>query len=980
MTVSENQHKYIAGFFKTCIKSDELLFIMRVEPDIIRQGCLNLFMPYTTKPYNMHWKSFLAMVATVLTISFTGCSITRTAITGDPSGRTAGAEREFRAAWVATVDNINWPSKPGLSVEEQKSEAIRLLDMLYDNNFNAVIFQVRPHCDAMYSSDLEPWSYYLTGEEGKAPEPYYDPLEFWIREAHARGLELHAWLNPYRAHHPAGGEITDASIVRKRPDLVIKLGVEGYWWLDPAKQGTQDHSYSVVMDLVSRYDLDGIHFDDYFYPYPDYNNFKDFPDDESWNAYLAGGGKLSRSDWRREAVNNFIERLYRGIKAEKPWVKFGLSPFGIWQPYNPPAIGGGFNQHESLYADARLWLNKGWIDYYSPQLYWPVNQIAQSFPVLLEWWKEQNLKGRHLWPGISIGLQPVSRAEDETMNQIMITRGMLPGSPGVIHWSIGPLANSPGLVEAIADGPYTRKALVPPSPWLGKKRPQAPIVSKEAQGDTLRVSWTHPDPPAIGRWVVYFKYGTRWDQNIHGSTASSDAIAAFRVNQAYLRRTERENVKNVEEVLIPLDSIAVSAVDRYGNESPRVKMAVTEFTYADAPPLTQVLDGFYADRERRVLPVPAVKPGIDVLVEDRLDLIRGKRVGLITNPSAVGSDMRSTIDILANTPGVNLVALFGAEHGVRGAQHGRIFSNGEPDPVTGIPVYSLYGDSYAPKREWLDSIDVMLFDIQGVGSAWYTFKFSMSWAMEACAKAGVPFIVLDRPNPLGGRIVEGPMHDTIRIYRHRLPLRHGMTYGELATMWNEEEGYGADLTVIRMKGWRRSMMWDETGLMWVMPSPNIDNWVTAVVYPGQCIFEPSNMSEGRGMTKPFLVTGAPWVNAEKAAEDLNSRAIKGAYFRPVYFIPRSAGTGYNQRGKPWNEMCGGVEIMLTDPAAYHSVEAALNIIDAYRKTSPDSLVWSPPKLIRQLDEPGVTVEQVIKACQDDVNEFMEIRQKYLLYR
>ena len=928
----------------------------------------------------MPGKSLLTFVAALLLAAFAGCSTAKLAVTGDPSGRTPSAEREFRAAWVATVANINWPSKPGLSVEEQKSEAIALLDLLYKNNYNAVVFQVRPHGDAMYKSDLEPWSYYLTGEQGKAPEPYYDPLQFWVDEAHARGIELHAWLNPYRAHHPAGGKVTDASIVRKRPELVLKLEVENYWWMDPALKGTQDHSYNVVMDLVRRYDLDGIHFDDYFYPYPDYNNFKDFPDDRSWQAYLAGGGKLSRSDWRRDAVNVFIERLYKGIKAEKPWVKFGLSPFGIWQPYNPPAIGGGFNQHETLYADARLWLNKGWIDYYSPQLYWPVNQIAQSYPVLLGWWKEQNLKGRHLWPGINIGLQPAARAADETVNQIMITRGLLPESPGVVHWSIGPLVRTPELVKAVAEGPYKRKALVPASPWLDTRAPAAPSVTKRPEGDALRLSWTHSDPSDVSRWVVYYRYGSQWNQNILGPGATSDILPAFTVNRSFLMRTEPEKVTGVEQALIILDSIAVSAVDRYGNESLPVKMAVTEFTFADAPALEGVLTAFYAERLKPPVPAPAVTPGVDVLIEDHLDMIAGKRVGLITNPSAVGADMRSTVDILAGTPGVNLVALFGAEHGIRGALHGRIQGSGEPDPVTGIPVYSLYGDSYAPKQEWLDSIDVMLFDIQGVGSAWYTFKFSMSHAMEACARAGIPFIVLDRPNPLGGRIVEGPMHDTIRMYRHRIPLRHGMTYGELATMWNETEGYGADLTVIKMKGWRRNMMWDETGLMWVMPSPNIDNWETAVVYPGQCLFERTNMSEGRGTTKPFLLTGAPWVDAGKAADDLNSRGITGAYFRPVYFVPRSAGTGYNRSSKPWNEMCGGVEIMLTDPAAFRSVEASLHIIDAYRKTSPDSLVWSPPLLMRRLNEPGVTVEDVVKACQDDVAEFMEMRQKYLLYR
>ena len=928
----------------------------------------------------MAGKFLLRSFSLLMAFTIAGCATSKKSVTGDPSGRTPAAEREFRAAWVATVANINWPSKPGLSVDEQKSEALTLLDLLHKNNFNAVIFQVRPHCDAMYRSDLEPWSYYLTGEQGLAPDPFYDPLQFWIDEAHARGIELHAWLNPYRAHHPACGPVTDASIVRKRPDLVLKLEVANYWWMDPALQGTQDHSYNVVMDLVRRYDLDGVHFDDYFYPYPDYNNFKDFPDDSSWQAYQASGGKLSRSDWRREAVNTFIERLYKGIKAEKPWVKFGLSPFGIWQPYNPPAIGGGFNQHETLYADAKLWLNKGWVDYYSPQLYWPINQIVQRFPVLSGWWKNENLKGRHLWPGISIGLSPASRAADETVNQIMVTRGLLPESPGVIHWSIGPLVNSPELVKAVADGPYRRPALVPAMPWLDTKAPAAPSVAMKSADGNLHISWTHPDSSDVGRTVVYYRYGSQWNQIINGSGVISETIPAFTVNRAFLGRTRRENVTSADQAFLKLDSIAVSAVDRFGNESVIMKMAVTGFTFADAPAIEPVLAEFYDGMRRPPVPVPAVAPGVNVLVDDHLDLIRGKRAGLITNPSAVGVDMRSTIDILATTPGVNLVALFGAEHGVRGAQHGRIFSDGEKDPVTGIPVYSLYGDSWAPKREWLDSIDVMLFDIQGVGSAWYTFKFSMSHAMEACAKAGIPFIVLDRPNPLGGRVVEGPMHDTISIYRHRLPLRHGMTHGELATMWNEEEGYGADLTVIRMKGWRRSMMWNQTGLQWVMPSPNIDNWETTVVYPGQCLFERTNMSEGRGMTKPFIVTGAPWVNAEKAAADLNSRGISGAYFRPLYFIPRSAGTGYNRSGKPWNKMCGGVEIILTNPSAYRSVEASLHIIDAYRKTSPDSLVWNPPTLMRQLNEPGVTVEEVVKACQDDVKEFMDIRQKYLLYR
>ena len=924
-------------------------------------------------------KAYLIVISSLLLFTLTKCISTRMIVTGDPSGRTPNAEREFRAAWIATVANINWPSKPGIPVDEQKKEAIKLLDLLHENNFNAVILQVRPQCDALYKSNLEPWSYYLTGEQGKAPTPYYDPLEFWVEEAHKRGLELHAWLNPYRAHHRAGAELTDASIVKKRPDLVVKLET-GYWWLDPSKQGTQDHTYDVVMDIIKRYDVDGIHFDDYFYPYPSYNNNKDFPDDESWQSYQTAGGKLSRGDWRRESVNTFIKRLYKGIKAEKSHVKFGLSPFGIYRPYNPPAIALGFDQYDQLYADARLWLNKGWIDYFTPQLYWPINRLSLSFPVLLGWWDNENKKGRHIWPGINIGRKKGYEAIDETINQIMITRGMLTKSSGIVHWSIGPLVSSPELVKAISDGPYKKQALVPPSPWLEKKAPVPPKVNISIEKDTLRISWSHKNLDDIARWVVYYKHGSFWDHNIHGNSTSSDNIPGFIINRTYLDKADPQSIKNLKDVLIPVDSIAVSAVDRYGNESSLTQIAISNLSFEDAPSLQEVLSKYAFKKKKQAFKTPLVKPGIDVLVADHLDLIKNKKVGLITNPSAIGSDLRSSIDILAGTPGVKLVALFGAEHGVRGAKQGRIIQDGELDPQTGIPVYSMYGDSYAPKKEWIKNLDVLIFDIQGVGSAWYTFKYSMSFAMEACAKAEIPFIVLDRPNPLGGMIIEGPNLDMGRIFRHPLPLRHGMTYGELATMWNETEGFGADLTVIKMKGWRRSMTWDETGLFWIMPSPNMGTLETAIVYPGQCLFERMNISEARGTTKPFLMTGSSWVDAEKAANDLNSRGIKGAVFRPVYFIPKKANPGSNPRGKPWNKMSGGVEIMLTDYRAYRSVETAVHIIDAYRKTNPDSLIWSPPRVIKRLEEPGITVEQVIEACQNEVKEFLEIRKKYLLYR
>jgi uncharacterized lipoprotein YddW (UPF0748 family) len=474
------------------------------------------------------------------------------------------AQREFRAAWVASVANINWPSEPGLPVAEQKREAIELLDLLERHHYNAVVFQVRPQADALYESELEPWSYYLTGEQGKAPHPYYDPLEFWIEAAHDRGLELHAWLNPYRAHHREGGPITERSIVRTRPDLVVELK-DGFWWMDPGQEDTKNHSLAVVMDIVRRYDVDGIHFDDYFYPYPSTNHDEDFPDDASWNRYKSGGGKLSRDDWRRANINDFIESVYKGIKREKPHVKFGLSPFGIWRPHHPESIE-GFDQYGQMYADARLWLNEGWVDYWSPQLYWPINQIPQSYPVLLGWWTGENEKGRHLWPGLSVGRIPDEPGVDEVINQIMITRGMVRTDPGNIHWSIGSLVGNEKLLPGIMDGPYQRPALVPSSPWLDDEAPRPPRASAHIDDQEVIVAWEHDDPSDVFRWVVYYRLDDSWSYEICARTERSVAVPLFApVEPDSLNLAPQPDVPG--RVRPRVSAIAVSAVDRTGNES-----------------------------------------------------------------------------------------------------------------------------------------------------------------------------------------------------------------------------------------------------------------------------------------------------------------------------------------------------------------------------------------------------------------------------
>lgn len=423
------------------------------------------------------------------------------------------ALEEFRAAWVATVANISWPSKPGLSSQQQKEEALKLLDYLANQNYNAVIFQVRPQSDALYPSELEPWSYFLTGKQGHAPSPWYDPLEFWIEEAHKRGLELHAWLNPYRAHHSSGKEISESAIVKTHPELVVQLA-NGMWWMDPAMEATKQHSLAVVEDLVKRYDLDGIHFDDYFYPYDSYNDGKDFPDTKSWNLYQSSGGKMDRGDWRREHVNNFIQRVYKTIKKEKPYVKFGISPFGIWKPGYPESVV-GFNQYDKLYADAKLWLNKGWVDYFTPQLYWKTGKIGQSFPELLGWWQSENIHQRHLWPGIRVDYGGDALNAQETIGQIMITRGMLPQSKGTVHWSIGLLVKYDSLSKAILEGPYRQKSLIPPSPWLDNIPPAQPELQINKQNNTVKVQWKPMVANDIHHYVLYYQYhGQNWNYKI----------------------------------------------------------------------------------------------------------------------------------------------------------------------------------------------------------------------------------------------------------------------------------------------------------------------------------------------------------------------------------------------------------------------------------------------------------------------------------
>ena len=442
-------------------------------------------------------------------------------------------EREFRAAWVATVDNIDWPNRRGEDPETERRELIHILDTAHKLHLNAIVFQVRPSADAMYPSEYEPWSEYLTGRQGRAPIPPWDPLAFAIAEAHKRGLELHAWFNPYRAMSPAQkGPNSDTHISKTHPEVVKQYGK--LLWMDPGEPLVREHTLNVMLDVVQRYDVDGIHMDDYFYPYHDDATDKahpDFPDDPSWKKYLASrsasGRGLSRSSWRRQNVNQFVERLYNGIHHLKPWVKFGISPFGIYRPGIPAGIHAGVDQYEELSSDAKLWLNKGWCDYLTPQLYWPIAQRPQAYGTLLNWWVGENTRGRHIWPGnYASRVDPAVGKWDaqELLNQISVTRETHKpfetefragepvdnhpesGATGNVHFSFRVfMRDAKKIDEALMVGPYNRMALVPASPWLA--RGAGPTLRADrgaliANASTRFIAWTTQVPDGWTPWEI----------------------------------------------------------------------------------------------------------------------------------------------------------------------------------------------------------------------------------------------------------------------------------------------------------------------------------------------------------------------------------------------------------------------------------------------------------------------------------------------
>lgn len=312
----------------------------------------------------------------------------------------AQPQPEFRGVWVATVDNIDWPAQGDYNTDSQKAAFIRLLDMHQRNGINALIVQIRPCADAFYPSPYEPWSEWLTGVQGKPPSPYYDPLEFMITETHKRKMVFHAWMNPYRAVFNAKETNVSAThITRLHPEWFVTYGDKKYF--DPGNKQAQQYVTAVVKDVVSRYEVDAIHFDDYFYPYP--IDGKKFPDDGTYHLF---GNGLSKEDWRRSNTDSIIAALSYVIKKENKKCQFGISPFGVWRnedrdPLNGSKTRGAQSNYDDLYADILLWLKNGWIDYVAPQLYWEFGHRRAPYEVLLDWWSKHTY-GKHCYIGLGI--------------------------------------------------------------------------------------------------------------------------------------------------------------------------------------------------------------------------------------------------------------------------------------------------------------------------------------------------------------------------------------------------------------------------------------------------------------------------------------------------------------------------------------------------------------------------------------------------
>lgn len=424
-------------------------------------------------------------------------------------------KREFRAVWVATLNNIDWPSRRGLPPEEQRREFIALLDTLKKYHFNAIIVQIRPTADAFYPSEKEPWSAFLTGTQGEPPYPYYDPLAFMIEEAHRRNIEFHAWFNPYRAisNLQQAAQVHPEHILHKQPHWFFDYNGKRYF--NPGVPDVRHHIVSIIMEVARRYDIDGIHFDDYFYPY---QVPKEVIQDQT--TYQQYGKKQFTNihDWRRHNVDLLIKMIHDSLQQYKPYVKFGISPIGVWRNASSDSLGSATRiwhaSYDQLYADTRKWLQEGWIDYIAPQLYWSTRSKMGNYEVLVPWW-HKNSFGRHVYVGHALykvggedGGDPSWHQPTELPRQLSQLR-QYHAIKGSIFFSAKHLYRNPlGILDSLRQYYYRYPALPPTMPWKDSLCPPAPLeLTARRTASGIHLQWraapTHQQRQAAAYYVLY---------------------------------------------------------------------------------------------------------------------------------------------------------------------------------------------------------------------------------------------------------------------------------------------------------------------------------------------------------------------------------------------------------------------------------------------------------------------------------------------
>ncbi len=472
---------------------------------------------------------------------------------------------EFRGVWVATVNNIDWPSNKFLTSDSQKNEFTRLLDMHKKNGMNAVIVQIRPATDAFYPSPYEPWSEWLTGTQGKPPVPYYDPLEFMITETHKRGMEFHAWMNPYRAQFNIyTSSISPIHITRLHPEWFLNYGDTKYF--DPGNKEVQIFVNNIVKDVVSRYDVDAIHFDDYFYPYR--IKGKEFPDDSSYKKY---GNGMSKDDWRRSNVDSIIVMLGKTIKQQNKYCKFGISPFGVWRnkDRDPDGSNTKANQtnYDDLYADILLWLKMKWIDYAAPQLYWEFGQKVVPFETLIDWWAQHSY-GRHLYIGHGVyrafeSKSPAWKNKSELPNQIKKLR-QYSQVEGSIYFSSKTFNRNPnGWNDSLENNYYKYPALIPPMAWISNIKPAKPVIAYDSTHsgsftDSIKIIIRqNSTSEEVNKYVLY-----SFPDTAHIITSDPKNILTIISSQQNTLVYPLQNLGDKTKLIF-----AVTCVTRAGNES-----------------------------------------------------------------------------------------------------------------------------------------------------------------------------------------------------------------------------------------------------------------------------------------------------------------------------------------------------------------------------------------------------------------------------